>query len=717
MAPARSIVQHTQARPRTTLTCCLGIDTEASLFQAVRKQPDLGLTFQSCCLVMSTDLLHPPAAAGVQSSKSRFCTTGLPSDVVIEVGDMTFHLHKFPLMSRSKKLHDLITNRESRAAGGGEQDEEEDDDAGEIREEEVVLEVDEDSDVHRIRLPDFPGGAEAFEQAAKFCYGVKLDLTPATAAPLRCAAERLGMSDDHSDDNLVSRADRFMSHTVLRNPRDAIRALRSCEGLLPLADNLGLVSRCVDAIAAKAAASTPTALFGWPINDAAAAAAAAGDRPRRKNNAGAGATWFDDLAGLSLATFTRVIAAMKERNVGPEIIEGALMAYAKRSIPGLSRSGRHVGGGGAAAAAAAAAPSSDGEQKALLETVIANLPEETIKSNAHTGTAVGATTARVLFGLLRTTSILQASESARDMLERRIAARLPDAAVDDLLIPSYSYLVETLYDVECVERIVRYFLEGRDADDGNDDGSEPETPGREASRRAMLAVGRLMDAYLGEIAADANLKPDKFCDLAWALPDGARVYDDGLYRAVDIYLKAHPGLREEEKEKVSGVVDGRKLTLEACTHAAQNERLPLRTVVQVLFFEQLQLRRAIARTIMANEGGAAGQGEEEGDSDAGGTWRVATRGNQMLRLDMDSMRNRVQELERECTSMRKAIEKMDRRGGGSTPGERGATPAMEGRWGSMVTKRFGCKFPAQVCQSQQRTVVARPRRPRIEQSP
>jgi len=33
------------------------------------------------------------------------------------------------------------------------------------------------------------------------------------------------------------------------------------------------------------------------------------------------------------------------------------------------------------------------------------------------------------------------------MLERRIAARLPDAAVDDLLIPSYSYLVGTLYDM------------------------------------------------------------------------------------------------------------------------------------------------------------------------------------------------------------------------------------------------------------------------------
>ncbi|KAF8709894.1 hypothetical protein HU200_029608 [Digitaria exilis] len=673
-----------------------------------------------------------PAASskGQAWQVKQFCTTGLPSDIVIEVGDMTFHLHKFPLMSRSKKLHDLITNKESREANrrdtGGAQEEE---DAGEIREEEVemVLEEDEEADVHRIRLPGFPGGAEAFELAAKFCYGVKLDLTPSTAAPLRCAAERLGMSDDHSDDNLISRADRFISQAVLRNPRDAIRALKTCEDLLPLADDLGLVSLCVDAIAAKAAASTPTALFGWPIADD---ARAAGDRHRRKNtSAAAGASWFDDLAGLSLAMFSRVIAAMKERGVGAEVIEGALIAYAKRSIPGLSRTGRHVAGGGAAAAAAPLAPpSSDGDQqKALLETVIANLPEETIKSSAHTGTAVGATAARVLFGLLRTASILHASEVSRDTLERRTAARLPDAAVDDLLIPSYSYLVETLYDVDCVERVVRYFLEGRDvAEEDGDEGDEcvqAETPGREASRRAMLAVGRLIDAYLGEIATDANLKPDKFCDLAWALPDAARVYDDGLYRAVDIYLKAHPGLSEEEKEKVSGVVDGRKLTLEACTHAAQNERLPLRTVVQVLFFEQLQLRRAIARTIMANEGsGAAGSGEEGGDSDGGGggPWRVATRGNQMLRLDMDSMRNRVQELERECTSMRKAIEKMDRRGGAAA--DRGAPSASaavaaDGRWGSLVTKRFGCKFPAQVCQSQQRTVVARPRRPRIEQSP
>lgn len=36
------------------------------------------------------------------------CATGLPSDVIVEVGDMSFHLHKFPLLSRSAVLEKLI---------------------------------------------------------------------------------------------------------------------------------------------------------------------------------------------------------------------------------------------------------------------------------------------------------------------------------------------------------------------------------------------------------------------------------------------------------------------------------------------------------------------------------------------------------------------------------------------------------------------------------
>ncbi|MFS7976865.1 putative NPH3 domain-containing protein [Helianthus anomalus] len=52
-----------------------------------------------------------------------------------------------------------------------------------------------------------------------------------------------------------------------------------------------------------------------------------------------------------------------------------------------------------------------------------------------------------------------------------------------------------------------------------------------------MLVGKLIDGYLSEIALDSNLKPVKFLELAFALPEQARVYDDGLYRAVDVYIK------------------------------------------------------------------------------------------------------------------------------------------------------------------------------------
>lgn len=164
-------------------------------------------------------------------------------------------------------------------------------------------------------------------------------------------------------------------------------------------------------------------------------------------------------------------------------------------------------------------------------------------------------------------------------------------------------------------------------------------------------------------------------------------------------------------------MDCQKLTLEACTHAAQNERLPLRAVVQVLFFEQLQLRHAIAGTLIAADAGGTaaeagrlsshGGGEEEDEDneaaraiavaartpEESSTWRAAVRENQVLRLDMDSMRTRVHELERECSTMKKAIQKIDK------TGPRGHVE--KGGWRA----KFGCKFKTQVCDSHEPTVV------------
>ncbi|CAN1225077.1 BTB/POZ domain-containing protein At5g66560 [Linum grandiflorum] len=617
-----------------------------------------------------------------------FCSSGLPSDIVIEVDDMSFHLRKHPLMSKSRKLHQLITEQETNPTSAEDQGGSED----EIEEVEC-----------QISLPDFPGGSETFEMVAKFCYGVKIDLSSSTVVPLRCAAELLEMTEEYSEDNLISRTDRFFSQSVLKSLKDSIKALKSCERVMPVAETLGIPHRCIESLASRASAADP-ALFGWPVTegfsndnnrDASNQALWNGieSAVRRKGSALSAApynvdSWFEDLALLSLPMFNRLISTMKERDLSPEIVESCLIYYARRHIPGISRHSRKP------PSALSSSIASEAEQREALESIVSNLP---LQKSSRSSTAT-----RFLIGLLRTANILSASQSCRAALEKKIGTQLEQATLDDLLIPSYSYLNETLYDVDCVERILSYFLDGLDGEDIAP--AEDDDPGNESSPGLML-VGKLIDGYLAEIASDANLKPERFYKLAMSLPEKARLFDDGLYRAVDVYLKAHPWITETEREKICGVMECQKLTLEACTHAAQNERLPLRAVVQVLFFEQLQLRHAIAGTMMtAGETGEGRRGrreevEEEGAmvNGKGGKWRETVRENQVLQLDMDSMRTRVNQLEKECSSMKKVIEKIGKDDGGTT-GEK------QGRRGSL-TKKFGCKLKTQVCDSHEQAVV------------
>lgn len=53
-------------------------------------------------------------------------------------------------------------------------------------------------------------------------------------------------------------------------------------------------------------------------------------------------------------------------------------------------------------------------------------------------------------------------------------------------------------------------------------------------------------------------------------------------------VQEHPGISKSERKRICKLMDCRKLSTDACMHAVQNERLPLRVVVQVLFFEQIR---------------------------------------------------------------------------------------------------------------------------------
>lgn len=50
----------------------------------------------------------------------------------------------------------------------------------------------------------------------------------------------------------------------------------------------------------------------------------------------------------------------------------------------------------------------------------------------------------------------------------------------------------------------------------------------------------------------------------------------------------HPDISKADKKKICSLIDVKKISIEASMHATQNDRLPLRLVVQVLFFQQLR---------------------------------------------------------------------------------------------------------------------------------
>jgi len=85
-------------------------------------------------------------------------------------------------------------------------------------------------------------------------------------------------------------------------------------------------------------------------------------------------------------------------------------------------------------------------------------------------------------------------------------------------------------------------------------------------------------------------------------------------------VQLHPGLPKTEKRKICSLMDVKKLSKGACIHAAQNDRLPLRVVVQVLFFEQLRAAGAASAAAPGGPNGSMARcmarlAEEEEDDD------------------------------------------------------------------------------------------------------
>ncbi|GFS41907.1 phototropic-responsive NPH3 family protein [Actinidia rufa] len=140
----------------------------------------------------------------------------------------------------------------------------------------------------------------------------------------------------------------------------------------------------------------------------------------------------------------------------------------------------------------------------------------------------------------------------REDLIKRISIKLDEASVNDLLIPARSPQT-TKYDTELVQSLVNRFVvhekRRRDVDIAEKN--------EKIISDSVLGYGSWLNSCLSNEC-------------------------DTLYE----FLKENPNLTKSERKKICGLMEVKKLTMDASMHAAQNELLPLRVVVQILFFEQ-----------------------------------------------------------------------------------------------------------------------------------
>lgn len=388
-----------------------------------------------------------------------------------------------------------------------------------------------DGSICVVQFHDIPGGAKAFELIAKFCYGVKIELTALNVVGLRCAAEYLQMNEDYGERNLISQTEGFLNE-VFGNWADTIKALKTCEEVLQFAEELHIFSRCINSLATKACADT--SLFNWPLispNNTESTNTPVlwnGIYTTSRLQPMGDDWWYEDVSFLSLPLYKRLILAVELGGMKPEKIAGSLMFYAKKHLPLMNR---QLGLDDSNPGLTSSIPS-EADQRALLEEIVELLPYQK-----------GVIQSKFLLRLLRISMVLHASPSCRENLEKRVGVQLDQASLEDVLIPNMGYSVETLYDIDCFQRILDHFMSMDQAAAAAASSSSPcivedgELMEGTPSLVSITMVANLVDAYLADVAPDVNLKFPKFQSLAATVPDYARPLTDGIYRAIDIYLK------------------------------------------------------------------------------------------------------------------------------------------------------------------------------------
>lgn len=368
-----------------------------------------------------------------------------------------------------------------------------------------------------VNIHDIPGGPAAFEICAKFCYGMTVTLNAYNVVAARCAAEYLEMYETVEKGNLIYKIDVFLTSSIFRSWKDSIIVLQTTKCLHPWSEELKIVSHCLESIASKASIDSSKVEWSYTYNRK-KLPSENGDDPHwngvRKQQMVPKDWWVEDLCDLQIDMYKRVITTIKTKGrVAADVIGEALKAYVYRRLPWLSK-GIYQGGDLA-------------KYRYLVDTITWLLPGEK-----------NSVSCSFLLKLLHASIMLECGEIGRRELMKKIGQQLEEATVADLLVRAPSGET-TIYNIDIVRDLVEQFIiQEQDSQiDCTSDSEFREICPSVLSEASKVKVARLVDGYLAEASRDPNLPLLKFIELEEMVSSFPRSSHDGIYRAIDMYLK------------------------------------------------------------------------------------------------------------------------------------------------------------------------------------
>ncbi|CAB4274279.1 unnamed protein product [Prunus armeniaca] len=471
----------------------------------------------------------------------------------------------------------------------------------------------------KVVLHDFPGGAESFELISRFCYNHgSTDITPSNISLLYCAAQFMEMNNSVTGThNLLEKSEKSFEEIRFWTWSELLMALKQCQDLLPAANSLSLLEKCLDTLVARlplTSEASPCPSTSSPDSSGIRFSCDTRSTESLKTSSSRATWWFEDLLVLGPNLVEMLVKSMISRKLDHVIISRFLFYYQKSKFYTVKSDAKRT----------------------FVETVIDMLY---ILDQS-------CVSCKSLFGILRVALNLNIKKSSRNKLESMIGSQLDQAILDNLLVPSPRG-INYLYDVNLVLRLLKSFLSGGIC---------------QASPTRLRRVAALVDLYMAEVAPDPCLKPSKFVALAMVMPDSARDSYDELYHAMDLYIEVHAGLSEEEKMKICCVLNYEKLSSQTCIHISQNKKFPSKAAVQALVSQQLKLKSLLHPTnnsksyadspCSAAEVGNAGRKFDANEQLVLYTGKLdLAADNLKLRAHLQGMQCRVMELEKLCKKL------------------------------------------------------------------